>query len=146
VVGRRDGVILEATFSDASLRDRALALADRANVPVLFVECRSSEREIERRLGERADHPDEVSDATLEVYRRERPRFAPLDELPESNRIVADTTPGWRMRSPPYTHALTSDSRSADPTLGLRANLAQFTLLVAVNGLVGAPLRRAWSS
>lgn len=87
-------VVLDATFADPGRRRRVLELADRARVVCLFTECRADESEIERRLSERVHHPEDVSDATVEVYREARSRFTPLDDIPETNRVVIDTGDG----------------------------------------------------
>ena len=60
----------------------------------LFVECTANEKEIERRLVEREGHPDEVSDAGVAVYQRQRDEFAALDEIPECSHLVIDTSGG----------------------------------------------------
>ena len=86
------GVILDATFKAAADRQLALALAARCGVPVLFVECVVSEGEAIRRLERRASMQGEVSDATPEVYRRQRAEFEPIREIPPRNRIRIDTT------------------------------------------------------
>jgi uncharacterized protein len=86
------GVILDATFKAAADRLRALAIAAQRGVPVLFVECVVSEGEAIRRLERRASISGEVSDATPEVYRRQRAEFEPLGEIPPRNHIRIDTT------------------------------------------------------
>lgn len=88
------GVIADATFAAPAWRTRARETAARAGVPVLFVECTASEPEILRRLAAREQRADEVSDATAEVYLEQRGRFAPLTDIPERLRMVADTTCG----------------------------------------------------
>ena len=57
------GVIVDATFAAPAYRAEALAIAERAHVPVLFVECIASHDEIVRRLTARARRADEISDA-----------------------------------------------------------------------------------
>ena len=57
------GVILDGTFQRRVHRDRARAIADAAGAPVLFVECRTAEAEIRRRLAARAARDDDPSDA-----------------------------------------------------------------------------------
>lgn len=88
------GVIVDATFGAPAYRAEAREIAARAGVPVLFVECTADEKEIERRLAERESHPDEVSDAGVAIYRRQRDEFAALDEIPERCHLVIDTSGG----------------------------------------------------
>jgi predicted kinase len=42
-------------------------------------------------LERRRQQPGEVSDATVEVYLRQRDEFAPLTEIPDSKRVVLNT-------------------------------------------------------
>ena len=85
------GVIVDATFAAPAYRAEALALAARAHVPVLFVECLASHDEIVRRLTDRAGRADEVSDAGVATYLRQRNEFVALREIPESSRLTANT-------------------------------------------------------
>jgi hypothetical protein len=86
------GVILDATFKRE--RERALVgeFARRQKLPVLFVECVAAELEVLRRLRRRASRMGEVSDATAEVYLRQRREFAPLREIPPDYHLEVDTT------------------------------------------------------
>ena len=86
------GAILDATFKASADRRLALAIAARRGVPVLFIECVVSEDEALRRLERRASMQGEVSDATPEVYRRQRGEFEPLGEIAPRNRLRIDTT------------------------------------------------------
>jgi predicted kinase len=86
------GVILDATFQDRTHRKAALELASRVKAPILFIECRADEGEIRRRLIERQKSGNNPSDATVEVYLRQRKDFAVLSEVPASSHLVVDTT------------------------------------------------------
>jgi uncharacterized protein len=86
------GMIVDATFKDASERRRFREMAERLGVPALFVECRASEGEIIRRLRDRERKGNEVSDATAEIYLKQRAEFMPIAELPARCHIVIDTT------------------------------------------------------
>ena len=86
------GVIVDATFGESALRATAREIASRARVPILFVECTASEREIVRRLEQRARRADEVSDAGVAVYLRQRHNFTALSEIPDRNRLTIDTS------------------------------------------------------
>jgi aminoglycoside phosphotransferase family enzyme/predicted kinase len=85
------GVILDATFRDPVHRRPVLECAAAKNLPLAFVECRCDEREVLRRLNERTKRGPDASDATAEVYLRQRGEFVPLDEIQPEQRIVADT-------------------------------------------------------
>jgi predicted kinase len=60
-------------------------------VPVLFLECRTSLAEVERRLRERERQGDSVSDANWEIALREQDDFPAFDHLPERCHMVIDT-------------------------------------------------------
>jgi len=86
------GVILDATFQDPTHRKAALDLAARVKAPILFVECRADDAEIRRRLLERQKHGNNPSDATVEVYLRQRQEFVAPTEIPPSSHLIVDTT------------------------------------------------------
>lgn len=52
--------------------------------PVLFVECRASLTEVERRLREREQRGDSASDATVDIARQQESEFPPFNDLPAS--------------------------------------------------------------
>jgi len=85
------GAILDATFKASADRQLALAIAARCGVPVLFVECVVSEDEAIRRLERRGSMHGEVSDATPEVYERQRAEFEPIGEIAPQNHVRIDT-------------------------------------------------------
>jgi hypothetical protein len=87
-----NGVILDATFQDRAHRKAALDLGNRSKVPILFLECRAEDAEIRRRLTERQKTGNNPSDATVEVYLRQREDFAELAEIPPPNHLMVDTT------------------------------------------------------
>jgi len=93
-LGAGAGVIVDATFGASERRAAARDVAARAGLPILFVECTASEREIMRRLAERERRADDVSDAGVATYLRQREEFASLDEVPDRNRVRVDTAPG----------------------------------------------------
>jgi hypothetical protein len=82
-------VIVDVTFAAPAYR--AEALAERAHVPALFVECAASHGEIVRRLTARARRADEISDAGVATYLRQRGEFVALNEIPQSSHLVVDT-------------------------------------------------------
>jgi aminoglycoside phosphotransferase family enzyme/predicted kinase len=86
------GVILDATFGKRSQRQLAIATAQQAGVEALFIECRAHEDVIIRRLSERGQYSQRVSDATVEIYLTQSKEFEPLDEVPSASRHVVDTT------------------------------------------------------
>ena len=87
------GVIVDATFKDPAHRRPFVELGARRRVPVLFVECRADEDEVLRRLLERNQRPDEVSDATREVYLRQKAEFVPISEVHDRCHVVVEGKP-----------------------------------------------------
>ena len=85
------GVIVDATCKRQEDRHAFLALGQRQQVPVLFLECRTSLAEVERRLRERERRGDSVSDATWELAWRERETLPPFDDIPAQCHIIVDT-------------------------------------------------------
>lgn len=85
------GAIIDATFADPLWRSRFLTLGQRSNVPVLFIECRSSEATIKERLLERAHNSHEVSEATWDIYQQMRDHFAPFVNVPANCHLSLDT-------------------------------------------------------
>src|SRR5918996_525864 len=85
------GVIVDATFKDPKDRRQFMDLASKLRIPWLFIDCRASEKKTLERLKKRQQRTDEVSDATVAVYLRQREEFAPLNEIPDSKRIMVNT-------------------------------------------------------
>jgi hypothetical protein len=85
------GVVVDATFKDASHRRKFLDLAGRSHVPILFVECQASPEKTLERLRKRQQAAGEVSDATVAVYLRQRAEFMPLTEIADLARIIVNT-------------------------------------------------------
>jgi uncharacterized protein len=105
------GVIVDATFAAPAYRAEALAIAERAHVPGLFVECVASHDEIVRRLTARARRADEISDAGVATYLRQRGEFVALNEIPQSSHLVVDTERGLEAASASITERLRSLGR-----------------------------------
>ena len=106
------GVIIDATFAAPAYRAEALALAARAHVPALIVECTASHEEIVRRLSHRARRTDEISDAGVATYLRQRGEFVALNEIPQSCHLVVDTECGLEAVSASITERLKSLGRA----------------------------------
>lgn len=86
------GVVLDATFLRRSDRNAVESLADEFEVHPLFVECRCSEPEVERRLAGRAAHGDDPSDATFDIWRRQHTISDGYAGLSPARHLVVDST------------------------------------------------------
>jgi predicted kinase len=85
------GVVVDATCKRREDRQAFLQLANRLQVPVLFVECRASATEVERRLREREQRGDSASDATWAIAQQELSNFPPFDDIPDRCHLVVET-------------------------------------------------------
>jgi uncharacterized protein len=85
------GVIVDATFGDRQHRRLFLNRAADIGTRIFFIECRAPEEEIFRRLKEREQRVDEISDATWQIYLRQRDQFAPLVEIPDRLHLTVNT-------------------------------------------------------
>ena len=81
------------------------------HVPLLFVECAASHSEIVRRLTARTTRADEISDAGVATYLRQRGEFVALNEIPQSSHLVVDTERGLEAASASITERLKSFGR-----------------------------------
>jgi aminoglycoside phosphotransferase family enzyme/predicted kinase len=82
------GVVLDATFREASERRAMTAIAEAHGAPVVFVECRAPEDRVRERLRARRD---DVSDATEETYLRQRAESSALVVEPPARHVLLDT-------------------------------------------------------
>jgi aminoglycoside phosphotransferase family enzyme/predicted kinase len=90
-LGAGRGVIVDATCKRREDRHALTEIAQRQQVPVLFLECRASLAEVERRLRERERRGDSTSDATWELALSEQETFPAFDDIPERCYVVIDT-------------------------------------------------------
>lgn len=84
-------VILDATYSASTHRQKVLRLAHECGVHVLFVECRAPEAVLNARLRQR-EHTPSVSDARVAHFNALKSRFEPLTDVPACHRMGLDTT------------------------------------------------------
>jgi aminoglycoside phosphotransferase family enzyme/predicted kinase len=100
--------ILDATFLDARRRERLAAMAEGAGVPLVLVETVCAEEVALGRIVARARRGVSPSDATAEVYRRQRAavRTYPPNLPPDAVHVVVDTTTGHPVCLDPVLVAL----------------------------------------
>ncbi|MFL5759383.1 MAG: AAA family ATPase [Thermomicrobiales bacterium] len=87
-------VILDATFLESDRRLEAAAAAKDLGVPLVFVETAAEEEIVRRRLTERASESSSVSEATVEIYERQRQTSSQSPPLvpPSASLVGVDTT------------------------------------------------------
>ena len=97
-VSAHGGVLVDATFRHRRDRD-AFADAFAGAAPLMFVECVAPEAVLLERAHMRERDPKRVSDADVEVVRRERGSWEALEEVPADRHVVLRTDrPGRRCR------------------------------------------------
>jgi uncharacterized protein len=84
-------LILDATYSAVSHRDKLRHLADGCAIRILFAECRTGDDGLRRRLDRRESTPS-VSDARATHLEFLKTRFEALTEIPPAQHIVIDTS------------------------------------------------------
>jgi aminoglycoside phosphotransferase family enzyme/predicted kinase len=84
-------VVVDASFRSTAQRAQAQALAARAGVPFLLIECRASPEVCRARLSERAKGPSE-SDGRSEIFDDFVARYEPVTELPGEQHAVIDSS------------------------------------------------------
>lgn len=85
------GVVLDGSYHKQEERDRVRRLADAEGARTIFVLCICSDAEVKKRLAQRAEDPDAVSDGRWEIYQVQKEVFQPPAELRESELITLDT-------------------------------------------------------
>ena len=83
-------VVLDGCYTKRLQRDGAVDLARRLAVPLLLLECRTSENVIRERLERRAQKGGAVSDGRWEIYHRQLAEFEPPEEIAGDKRVVLD--------------------------------------------------------
>jgi aminoglycoside phosphotransferase family enzyme/predicted kinase len=84
-------VVLDATFLRRKDRARAIELAHLYGSEAWIVECSLAAEETRRRLGKRLKTGDSVSDASWEVYLKQREEWEPVVETPARRHIHLNT-------------------------------------------------------
>lgn len=80
-----EDVILDATYINALERKRLLEIVEYCNAEPIFLQTTCPEPEVKRRLANRLNQPQEVSDGRWEIYLKQKERFMHkegLEELP----------------------------------------------------------------
>jgi predicted kinase len=84
-------VILDATYSSSTERQKLIHLAAVSGARIVFAECRAPKAVLRSRLKAR-DHASSVSDARLAHFDSLKARFEPLTEIQPGQHVVIDTT------------------------------------------------------
>ena len=84
-------VVLDASYQAKEERQRVRDLAHRMTCRVCFILCTCPESEMKRRMAARGKDTAAVSDGRWEIYKEQKKRFEPPDELAEDELITIDT-------------------------------------------------------
>jgi uncharacterized protein len=92
----KDGrsVVLDATFREASALATARSMAAEAGARWRLIECRLAPELVRSRLAERDSKKEGLSDATWEVYLRQREEGSSLKTEPGADHLILDTSGG----------------------------------------------------
>jgi len=77
-------VILDATFGRKKYRDSAIQKAKSFNLPLFIINCRLPENLIKERLIKRELENKDISDATWEIYLKQKENFEDLSKEEEN--------------------------------------------------------------
>ncbi len=85
-------VIIDASYKSRQERLRAFESGRRAGADVFVVECVCPEGIIEKRLNSRLSEGGDISDGRWEIFLAQRGDFERIDEIPERNHLIVDTS------------------------------------------------------
>ncbi len=83
-------VVLDGCYIHLDQRSGPRQLAARIGVPVLLLECRTTEEVVRERLDRRVAKGKSVSDGRWEIYRKQAAEFEPCDEFAEDEHLILD--------------------------------------------------------
>jgi aminoglycoside phosphotransferase family enzyme/predicted kinase len=86
------GVVLDATFRRAAVREMACDAATRAGADFRVIECRLSPSLVRSRLDRRAASREGLSDATWSTYLLQNREFEPVSPSYGSRHLILDTS------------------------------------------------------
>lgn len=84
-------VVLDACYGAREERERLIRFADKIKIIPYFVLCYCSKEVIRSRLAARAGDSKAVSDADLEIFKKQQENLNPLDDLESINFISINT-------------------------------------------------------
>jgi hypothetical protein len=85
-------VVIDGTYVERSQRDPVVRLARERKTQLLLVECTAPDKVIEARQRKREGESWTTSEGRYEVYLAQKQRLEPVTELPDSQRLLIDTT------------------------------------------------------
>ena len=92
-------MILDATFQRSADREWAQDIADSLGANWRLIECHLSPDLIHARLDKRTKRREGNSDATWDIYLRQREEFEPLNPIDHPRHLLLDTRPNLSVTS-----------------------------------------------
>ncbi|MBI3994775.1 MAG: AAA family ATPase, partial [Nitrospirae bacterium] len=90
--------ILDATYAQKGQRQAARSWAGKRAVPFIILHCTAPLSVLEMRLAKRAAAGTDISDADVEIMRRQLSVFEPFDREEAEHAIKVDTEKGWDLK------------------------------------------------
>jgi predicted kinase len=121
ILGADRGVILDATFLRDDDRSMAERMAREAGAEWRFIECRLAPELVHKRIEERVARREGLSDATWEIYLRQREKSAVLYCESDTRRLALDTSgdlAATAMAASDWLRLLSSETISASTNGG----------------------------
>jgi len=83
-----EDAIIDATFTDASYREKVIELCQVLDVKPVFIHCTLDEKEVKKRLYNRQEAENDVSDGRWEIYLAQKKAFKALDDIKEKATVI----------------------------------------------------------
>ncbi len=91
LLGKGDGVILDASFKKEKYRSDARDIADSFKIPFLLIECSCPDEVIKQRLIKREREGTDISDGRWPVFLKQKSDFEGITEISEGEHLIIDT-------------------------------------------------------
>lgn len=91
LLGKGDGVILDASFKKEKYRSEARDIADSFKIPFLLIECSCSDEVIKQRLIKREREGTDISDGRWSVFLKQKSDFEGITEISKGEHLIIDT-------------------------------------------------------
>ncbi len=92
ILQKGESVILDACFPRKWQREKAKEAAKEARIKFLCIEFTCPEDEVKKRLAERFDSKEGISDGRWEIYLGQKRSFEDVDEFISEEHLVVDTS------------------------------------------------------
>lgn len=91
LLGKGNGVILDASFKKKKYRSDAGDIADSFKTPFLLIECRCPDEVIKERLIKREREGTDISDGRWPVFLKQKSDFENITEISKREHLIINT-------------------------------------------------------